>query len=159
MSAAQTRGGVIGSSRSRTPVAACDGVRDRSRPGDDRRLADALRTERPVGRRHLDDHRVDRRHAVGGRDRVVEERARQQLAVLVVDELLVERPADRLRRAAAHLALDERRVQRPADVLDDHVAEQLHLARLAVDLTWAMCAETEGARLVCAEPPWPSTGS
>ena len=56
-----------------------------------------------------------------------------ELAVLVVDELLEERPADALRRAAAHLSLDERGVERAADVLRDHVAEQLDLAGLAVD--------------------------
>ena len=67
------------------------------------------------------------------RDRVVEERAGQEPAGVVVHELLEERPADRLGGAAAHLALDERGVQRAADVLRDGVAEQLDLARLAID--------------------------
>ena len=65
--------------------------------------------------------------------RVVHERAGQQLAVLVVDERLVERPAEALGGAAPHLALDEGRVERPPDVLGDHVVEDGHLARLAID--------------------------
>ena len=51
-----------------------------------------------------------------------------------VGELLEQRPADALSGAAVHLALDERRVERLADVLGDHVGEQRHVARLAVDL-------------------------
>ena len=46
--------------------------------------------------------------ALGGRHRVIEERAGQQLPVLVVDHRLVERPAETLRRAAVELALDDR---------------------------------------------------
>ena len=71
--------------------------------------------------------------AVGGLHRVVEERAGQQLAVLVVDHRLVERPAEALRRAAVELALDDRRVERPADVLGDDVVEDRDRAGLAVD--------------------------
>ena len=52
----------------------------------------------PVGSGHLDDERLDLGHALRVRDRVVEERARQEAPVLVVVELLEERPADALRR-------------------------------------------------------------
>ena len=56
-----------------------------------------------------------------------------ELAVLVVGELLEQRPADALGGAAVHLALDQRRVERLADVLRDHVGEHGHGAGLAVD--------------------------
>ncbi len=77
----------------------------------------------PSGAGNLDDQRLDLGDALRVRDRVVEERARQQVAVLVVVELLEERPAHALRRPTSHLTFDERGVQRPADVLRDHVPE------------------------------------
>ena len=65
--------------------------------------------------------------------RVLGEGAALELAVLVVVELLEQRPADALRGAAVHLALDQRRVERLADVLRDHVGEHGHAAGLAID--------------------------
>ncbi len=64
-SASQTRGGVIGSSQRRVAGGGCDGVRDRGGRADDGRLADALRAERPVRSRHLDDERLDLGDALG----------------------------------------------------------------------------------------------
>ena len=69
----------------------------------------------------------------GGRQRVVDERAGDQLAVVVVDELLEQRPAETLGGAAAHLPLDERRVERPAHVLGDHVAQHGDGAGVGID--------------------------
>ena len=74
-------------------------------------------------------------------------------------ELLEERPAHALRGAAAHLSLDERGVQRAADVLRDDVAEQLTSPVSRSTRTCERCAATDGAPLVCAEPPCPSIGS
>ena len=80
--------------------------------------------------------------------------------MLVVGELLEERPADSLRRPTAHLPLDERRVQRTADVLRDHVAEEPDLPRLAVDAdVREVSRDRAGAPRLCAEPPCPSIGS
>ena len=64
---------------------------------------------------------------------VIEERPGQQLAGLVVDHRLVERPAQALRGAAVELALDDRGVERPSDVLGDDVVEDRDDAGLAID--------------------------
>src|SRR5262249_12874250 len=63
---------------------------------------------------------------------VFEERAAEELPLLVVAELLVQRPADSLGDTAAHLSLDEGGVERTPDVLRDRVAEELDLTRIAV---------------------------
>ena len=76
---------------------------------------------------------VDRRDGVDGGHRVLDEGARAQLAVVVVGELLEERPAEALRDAAEQLAGDERGVQGAADVLGDDVVQQRHRAGLAID--------------------------
>ena len=61
-------------------------------------------------------------------------RRRLRLALLGVDDLLVERRGDALGDAAAHLALHDRRVDHHAAVLHDDVALDRHAARLGVDL-------------------------
>ena len=58
----------------------------------------------------------------------------QQVAVLVVDRLLVERLRDPLRDAAVDLAVDDHRIDDLADVVDGDVAQQLNVAGLGVDL-------------------------
>ena len=128
-SADQTRSGVMGSRRRRTPGRGRDRVRDRRGPGDDGRLADALGAERAVGRGHLDEEGLEQRHVVGAGDHVVGEGAVQDVPVLVGDELLVEGPADRLRDAALQLPLAERRIERPTDVLRGGPGEQPRPAR------------------------------
>ena len=77
---------------------------------------------------------VEVRHLGGARDHVVDERAGQDLPVVVVDRLLVQRLRDRLRDAAVHLALDDHRVDDVAAVVDRGVALDRDLAGLAVDL-------------------------
>ena len=62
---------------------------------------------------------VSKRRQLGrGGQRVVDERAGDQLALLVVDDLLVQRLADRVGDAAVHLAVDQHRVDRRAAVVD-----------------------------------------
>src|SRR5215469_11788067 len=56
------------------------------------------------------------------------------MAVLIVDVLLVERPADALRHTSLHLALDIGGMDRPAHILDRRVAQSLDVAGLQVDL-------------------------
>ena len=72
--------------------------------------------------------------AVRLRQRVVVERAGQQLAVVVVVQLFPERLADALRQPAVDLAGDQHRADDVAAVVDRDVAEQLDLARLREDL-------------------------
>jgi hypothetical protein len=67
-------------------------------------------------------------------DRVVGERAGQELALLVVHELLEQPVPDALCQSAEHLPVDDRRVDHPAAVVDDDVAKNLHVARSGVDL-------------------------
>ena len=67
---------------------------------------------------------------------VVEVRG-QELAVLVVDELLVEGGADRVHGRAVHLALDDLRVDPGAAVVHGRVVDDLDDAGLPVDLDHA----------------------
>ena len=77
---------------------------------------------------------VERRHVRGGGDEVVHEAGGQELAVLVVNELLKQRTAHPLRGAAHHLPLDDHGIDLHAAVVDDGVAQELHGAGLDVDL-------------------------
>ena len=65
---------------------------------------------------------------------VRDEVRRLQVAVLVVDALLVERRRDALRDPAVHLPVDDQRVDDRADVVDRDVADEPRVARLGVDL-------------------------
>ena len=110
-----------------------DGVEHRSgdrRGGGDRaRLAHALDAEGVHRRRGLGAVGVEARQLGRRGQRVVHERARDQLALVVVDHLLVERLADRVRDAAVHLALDEHRVDGRPAVVDRVVVDHLAPSR------------------------------
>src|SRR5260370_21818029 len=72
---------------------------------------------------------------VGGDGHAIVEEARViELAVLVVDVLFAERPADALGDAALHLALDIVGMDRPADILERGIARDPDAAGIAVDL-------------------------
>ena len=133
LSAVHTRAGVIGSSVSRAPVAAAMAL---AIAGGAAMTGGSPTPLAPKGPSGAGTSTI--RVSIGGtwsveRQRVLGERAAAELAVLVVGELLEQRPADALRGAALHLALDERRVERLADVLRDDMGEQRHVAGLAVD--------------------------
>src|SRR5262249_35206232 len=70
------------------------------------------------------------------RDRhaVIEEARILQPSLVVVDVLLVERPADALGHAALHLALDIARMDRSPHVLHRGVAQYFDVAGLLIDL-------------------------
>ena len=70
----------------------------------------------------------------GGGQRVVDERAGDELALLVVVHALVERLADGVHDAAVHLTVDQHRVDRVAAVVDGDVAEQLDLPGLWIEV-------------------------
>ena len=80
---------------------------------------------------------LERRDLGRGGQRVVDERAGDQLAVLVVDDLLVQRLADAVGHAAVHLAVDQHRVDGRAAVVDRHPALDLDLAGLHVHVDHA----------------------
>ena len=151
-SAARTFGGDIGRSVMRSPIASRDRVGDRRHRRDDRHLADAARAERMARVRHLDQDRLDHRQVGGHRAAVVEEARVIHLAVLVVDVLLVQRPADALRDAALDLALDVARVDRAADILHRGVAQDRDLAGLRVDLDVADMRAEAGRRRPARSP-------
>ena len=77
------------------------------------------------------------RHVERVRHVVVVEVRGQELPVLVVDEVLVERGADRVHGRAVHLPLDDLRVDPRAAVVDGGVVDDLDDARLPVDLDHA----------------------
>ena len=74
---------------------------------------------------------------VGARHGVVHERARQELAVAVVDDALHQRLARALGDAAMGLAVQDQRVHRAADIVDRGVAVDAHHAGLGIDLDLA----------------------
>src|SRR3989337_1960995 len=96
------------------------GVDDGGRDADAAGLAHALGPERVArrGRAGLLDQDV--RHLVGARNRVVHERAGQELAVTVVDHRLEERLPQPLGEAAVKLALGKERVDHGARVVHPH---------------------------------------
>ena len=132
--ARHTRSGVHGMSMWRTPrwlsastTAFCTaGVR-----ADRGRLADALGAERVERRRRLGVRDLERRELGRARDRVVGERRRERVAVVVVDDLLPQRLRDARRDPAVLLAVDEQRVEDAAAVVDRDVAERLDPPGLA----------------------------
>ncbi len=77
---------------------------------------------------------LDTRHVGGLGQPVVEKTRGEELAVRVVDQLLVQGAADALGHAAGHLALDDHRVDQLPAVVDHHVAAQRHAAALRIDL-------------------------
>src|SRR5580704_18131871 len=68
------------------------------------------------------------------RQRVIHQRAAQQLTVGVVDDRLAEDAAQTLRRAAHDLAFDQHRIDDVAAIVGDRVIRDLDPAGLAVDL-------------------------
>src|SRR5262245_25521112 len=100
----------------------------------DRRFADTAHAIGVPRVWHLDDHRVDHWQVGGHGHAVIEEAGVLQLAILAVDVLLVQRPADTLRHATLILALDVTGMDRPARILDGRVADHRDLAGLRINL-------------------------
>ena len=80
-------------------------------------FADALGAERIDRRRRDRGVQLEAREVGGARQRVVHERAGQQLPVVVVDGLLDHRLADALRQPAVNLPLDDQRIDQVARVV------------------------------------------
>ena len=77
---------------------------------------------------------LDRRDFRRGRVEEIRKRAREEIPILVVRELLVEHGADPLRDRTDHLPLDHGRIDDGAAVLDGDDALDPHLSRFRVDL-------------------------
>ena len=77
---------------------------------------------------------LDVGHLRRARHEVVHQRSRQQLALGVVHDVLVERGADALDDGAAHLLRDQGRVDHGPAVFDRDVPQNLHEPRLDVHL-------------------------
>ena len=80
---------------------------------------------------------LDIRPLRGHRHQVIRHRRIEELAVLVIAQLLVERRADALHHAAMHLAGEQDRVHRDAKIVDDGVADDRRGAGLRIDLNLA----------------------
>ena len=111
-----------------------DRVLHRGRRPDGGRLADALRAERVERRRRLGVRGLERRELGRARERVLGERRRERVAVVVVDEVLPQRLRDPRCEAAVHLPVDEQRVEDAPAVVDRDVTQRHHHAGVGVDL-------------------------
>jgi len=76
-------------------------------------------------------HRWD---VAGGRQRVIHQRAREQLPVRIIDDRLAEDAAEPLRGAAHDLTLDQHRVDDHAAIMGNRILVDADPAGLAVDL-------------------------
>src|SRR5262245_36349658 len=109
------------------------GVRERRQWRDDDDFANATDAERVARIRHFDDDRLDGGYVEGRGHAVIEEAGVEQAALLVVDELFVECPADALGGAALHLTFDVARVDGGAGIDDRGVAQHGDLAGFRID--------------------------
>ena len=81
----------------------------------------------------LESNGTDSREIARCRNQVVGQRAGQQLAVCIVDEVLHKRAAKPLHDPADRLTVQGQRVDDAADILDDQKVEHLDLARPDID--------------------------
>ena len=122
--------------RDRDPVVAqrvLDRGRDRGRDGDRAGLTGALDPQGVARRRRLEVDDRDVRHVGGTWQAVVHERAVEELAVVGVDELLVEGATETLDDASDDLALEDARVDDPAAVVRDDVSLDPDVTHLGID--------------------------
>jgi Zn-dependent protease with chaperone function len=121
-----------------------DGVDDRRRWRDRAALAQPLDAQGIAGGGVLQVLALDGGQVVGARQRVVHQRAGQQLAGVVVRHVLEKSSAHALGHPAVDLALDDDGVDHHAAIVGDHVAEQPHPARVGIDLD---LRDVHGARV------------
>src|SRR6266567_7755890 len=106
-------------------------VGDDAADRNDAALARALGAERIVGRGFFFERdRPDARKVACRRQEIVGERAREQLSVFIVDEMLQERAAETLHDGAHDLAVQGQRVDDAPGVLDRDIVEEFHVAGL-----------------------------
>src|SRR5262249_59896915 len=103
------------------------------RRADAARLTHALGAERIARRRRAGLLDQDVGHLVGARHRVFHQRARDELAVTVVDDRFLERLSQALGEAAVELSLGEERIDHGARVVDPDQPLDDDAPRLALD--------------------------
>src|SRR5580704_1736306 len=111
-----------------------DGVGDSGRRGDGAALADPLHAERVERRRRVLVEDAHCRDVAGGRQRVIHQRAAQQLAVRIIGDRLAQDAAKPLSGAAHDLALDQHRVDDDTTIMRNGVLLDTHTAGAAVDI-------------------------
>src|SRR3990170_5038866 len=116
------------------PERVLDGVADGRGGGDDAALAHALDAQLVDRRGEVEVVDLERRHHARARHRVVHEGAGQELAGVVIDQLLAQCRADALSQPAVDLPLHDHRVDGPAAVVRRDVLEEAERARLDVHL-------------------------
>ena len=111
-----------------------DGVGDDAADRDDAALAGALGAERVV-RRRVVLQRVGADHGEVGRggEKIIGERAGEELALGVVGEVFQQRAAEPLHDGADGLAVQGQRIDDAADILDGHVVDQRDMAGAGID--------------------------
>src|SRR6185437_10090879 len=118
-----------------TPQPLDDGVDDRRTGADRARLARALDAQRISLAGHVMGLEHERRSVGRARQRIIHERAGDELAVLgVVDSLLHQGLADALHRAAMNLAGQQHWIERHTKIVDDDVVDHLDDAGGGIDL-------------------------
>ena len=121
----------------------------------DARLADALRAERRKGGGGLLVTDLEVRHLDGRRDRVVHERRRSAAGTgRRSRSARTSPPPNPWVMPAVHLGVGEEWVDDLAGVVDDRVAEDLHIPSLRIHLDDA-CRRGVGPRWIRAEPALP----
>src|SRR5918994_6079648 len=111
-----------------------NGVYDRGRSPDGPRFADALHAHLVRGGRRNRALQGVVRELWRARDKVVDHRARRQIALLVVDRLLVEGLRYALRYSTVELSVDDCRVDDGSAVVDAEVVPDLHEPGLRIHL-------------------------
>src|SRR5665213_4245755 len=96
-------------------------------------FAGPLLAEHGMRRRRAMMHDLDVRYLVRGRQQVVHETLGDQMAFVVIDELLQQRRAETVRDAAERHALDDVRIDHRAAIMPDHIALDLGLAEHGID--------------------------
>src|SRR6185437_14213186 len=79
----------------------------------------------------------ERAHIVGAGHAVIEERAAQELTLLVIDDGFAEGLSDTLADTAMNLSLKRKFVDHGADIVDDAVPGDLRYAGVGVDFDLA----------------------
>src|SRR5262249_39470448 len=118
----------------------------------DATFACALRAERIVRRRlFLKCNRPDAWEIVSRREQIIGERSRQQLALLIIYEVLQERAAKPLDNRTHHLAVQGQGIDDAANVLDRDIIKHLDMARLYIDCDMGSMRAVAVGALVAGE--------
>src|SRR3984893_10757752 len=111
----------------------CDGIGHDAARGNDAALAGSLGPEGiDRGRVLLEDDGADIGKITGGGNEIIGERAREQLALLIVLQMLHDRPAEALHYRADGLPVHGARVDDAPAVLDHDVIYQIDMTKLGI---------------------------